>query len=1800
MTTDLKTSLLVNQQVPEYVRDEHPTFIAFLEAYYEFLETKQGTQNNDLVTQAKKLKNISDVDDSIEEFEQSFYNTYGSLIPLDVQSDKALLFKHLLPLYRIKGSESSFKLLFRLLFGEDIDVILPRNNVLKTSNSKWVIDNKLRINTDVYTQYVGDGSTKEFILAQVVSASEIAVYINDVEQSNSFFLKREYRKIIFNTAPANGSVIRVVYENFNEKLLQNRKVTGLTSGASAIIELSSRRIISDALNLGLPIELLINAGSLEGTFLNGEFVSIPIIDDDGILLDVRASTFSIVKQVNIINPGFNYKVGDPVFINGGNATSNAVATVESVFSGAIDRVLVFHGGATFTNASSISVSGNGNSVFTIVVDGIDQSGVNAANTFIVSTDTVATFNGSIHAANTRIDAADYGFPNANIPTGENLTTRIIDSLSYDVLQVGPITNVKVLYADVSESVPILDAFGASYGSFVAPNSVRTVKSLGTIARFKINDGGLGYGVGDEIVFGSNPSMTFGQAAAAVVTKVAANGYIQRIEVANTRVSGTASIVTSGVVVSGIDTKFTTELKVGDTIDINNQSRVIATITDPVTMSVTQPWTYTSTNKKIGVFNYYPKGGFGYVQNKFPKITVSSPGGFNANVEIDSIASDNEQLQGSASLFPGAILKIKILVPGSGYQFIPIATAISDAGNGAVLDPQIERSYLSADGRWTTSDSLLSTPERKIAGREYYVDYSYVISSKVEFYKYKKILKDLLHPVGFVKYAEYQKANSFSSTIDVQTSNEVELSGRVNVSNGSVVVTGFSTKFNIANQKNILTRGSRIAVNGELRVVNTIVSNTVLITSANLSDIWIANSGSGYSNGYLNISNGGGTITSLTIGYEGIGYSNGILLFTDADQSISAIANCEVFPSNGALRRVTLTRGGLFSNRPIALPDSYEANVISNGTITINNPGAGYSNGFLNFSDGDPLRIANARIEVFPSNGGIRTITTVDSGLYRGPGFPTVIPNTSPNVVVFKVNVTSNGLGHSNGVLTFAGGGSSNRAAQVAVEVNANGSIVSTTILDSGLYTSAVNVASITANTGATGVNSFVIFSGGGVSNTPANARIFVNTAGYIINVVVNANGTYTSLPTANANTGNGVLTITGNSTIYATVNNTPKHLLSIASNTVTLFNVTNVSANTAAVGANGYVIFSGGGVSNTPANARIFVNTAGYILNVVITSNGSYTSTAPTAIIPTSFNVTNITANTGATGINSFVVFTEGGSYITPANARIFVNTAGYIINVVITSNGSYTSPPIATPNTGNGVLTVTTNTVFTNASLTVTTNTRFSNTPGRAIANGYLVFTGGSPVINANVSYEVFPNTGVIRSFTVNQVGLYRTTPNVAPNSVPYSITEVYPTDGGSGYANGYIVLQGGGPIMNGNTSINDFTLNVTSIIANSGATGVNSFVIFSGGGVSNTPANARIFVNTQNYIVNVVVNANGTYSGPPTATVNTGNGVLTISSNISSNANTGYATTNANVQIIVNSTGAIIRTIITNVGLYANVFNVNLNGAVESIVANSGARTVNSWITLSNPQTYGNTRLNSNVANARIFVNTAGYVVNVAVFANGIYYGTPIVTNLRYYENTVSVPSGSGGLNGQTSNAAFIITMGPSTIYAANGVSQNGSGARFRISYNANTLNVANIAATLVSNTLYTATFALTANSNSTTNAAFTVYPVSNVETKANITVGFTGQNTPANVSVQVDANGSIQKLTINTQGNYYYPPDITPNSAGTGADLRINNKGIFTQTANNQSLVVFKKDPVVFTTEDSNYMIATEKGAIIILES
>ena len=829
--SDNKVSLLINRQVPEFVREEYPVFISFLEAYYEFLENKQGTKKNDLLTKAKELKDISDVDISINDFEEQFLNTYASYLPKDAQVDKALLIKNVLPLYLAKGNEKSFKLLFRMLFNDEVDIILPRNNVLKASDGKWTVDNILRIETDVRSVYTASGNTT-FILAQQINTDEALVYVGGVLKTyaTDYYIRKESKKLIFNSAPTTNSEIKVVYTNFDVAILKDRKVTGKTSGATALIERAVKRIITDRLNLGFPFELFINDKTLVGSFSGGEEVQTDIIDDNGNLITITADTFSIVNKINVVNGGANYNVGDIAIVTGGGSIDDATAIVDDIVEGYIDGIVLNYGGAGFQLNGDIAVSGISPFSLDLAIDGLDTSGIanSTLDTFTASTDVISDY------ASTLISAADYGFPTTLITAGENVSTVIADALSYSTISnLGPITNVIVLFSNTATSIsPTLDANSPTFPAGTTAYDIKDFKSVG---RIKINSGGLYYRVGDEVVVGSNPPGTFGRGAAAAVKAVAANGAITQIEIQPSRVSGTANITNNSPFIVGTGTQFGTEIRVGDRIIINNESRYVNSISSSTTANVNVNWTSAATTKNVGKYGDYFVGGQGYTQGNFPALTISSSNvtATGANVQISALMGDGESITPFiGNTQPGQIITIKVVSGGSGYKYIPQVDLTGSGNKLATASATIEDVYIGLPGRWTTSDSILSTSERKLQGRNYYVDYSYITASTTEFTKYKKILKQLLHPAGFVNYSDLNEYVSFTAnTINISTTSANAISGTINVANGSIYVTGMNTKFNVANTKGTLTIGSNIAVNGIIRTVSTIISNTNLSVSS---------------------------------------------------------------------------------------------------------------------------------------------------------------------------------------------------------------------------------------------------------------------------------------------------------------------------------------------------------------------------------------------------------------------------------------------------------------------------------------------------------------------------------------------------------------------------------------------------------------------------------------------------------------------------------------------------------------------------------------------------------------------------------------------------------------------------------------------------------------------------------------------------------------------------------------------------------------------------------------------------------
>ena len=128
---------------------------------------------------------------------------------------------------------------------------------------------------------------------------------------------------------------------------------------------------------------------------------------------------------------------------------------------------------------------------------------------------------------------------------------------------------------------------------------------------------------------------------------------------------------------------------------------------------------------------------------------------------------------------------------------------------------------------------------------------------------------------------------------------------------------------------------------------------------------------------------------------------------------------------------------------------------------------------------------------------------------------------------------------------------------------------------------------------------------------------------------------------------------------------------------------------------------------------------------------------------------------------------------------------------------------------------------------------------------------------------------------------------------------------------------------------------------------------------------------------------------------------------------------------------------------------------------------------------------------------------------------------------------------------------------------------------------------------------------------------FGVSNAQTNAVITLGFVGQNTAANANVEVynnssglmplgTVNGAIRRIVITANGEYYYPPTITPNSSGTGGLITLSNDsiGIFTQTANLQTMIIHQAPSIILaenyyqlTTDDDFELLAIDSETDVI---
>lgn len=203
MSNKAKLSNIVQRQFPEHIRETYPVLVEFVKLYYEFMQDSYATE----------LEKIRDIDTSLDEFIDNFKSELAKNVPLNNVNDKRLLLKNIRDFYLARGSEESYKFLFRTLFEKEAELFYPSTQILRVSDGKWKQDVSifLRVTGTTQTLFPLEGK----FITITTSTKVITTYVSNVAEYESdifeVFIEREYQNNITVGSIASVTVDNVTY-----------------------------------------------------------------------------------------------------------------------------------------------------------------------------------------------------------------------------------------------------------------------------------------------------------------------------------------------------------------------------------------------------------------------------------------------------------------------------------------------------------------------------------------------------------------------------------------------------------------------------------------------------------------------------------------------------------------------------------------------------------------------------------------------------------------------------------------------------------------------------------------------------------------------------------------------------------------------------------------------------------------------------------------------------------------------------------------------------------------------------------------------------------------------------------------------------------------------------------------------------------------------------------------------------------------------------------------------------------------------------------------------------------------------------------------------------------------------------------------------------------------------------------------------------------------------------------------------------------------------------------------------------
>lgn len=134
-------SMFTDSMFPSFMGNDGSLLLKFVEYYFEWLSEIDGA-----IDVNRKILQYNDIDTVPDKFMHFLRNEFMKSIPAKTGVDERFLLKHIKDFYKAKGSELAYRLLFRILYNEQISFYYPGRDILRASDGRWVIDRSIKVN----------------------------------------------------------------------------------------------------------------------------------------------------------------------------------------------------------------------------------------------------------------------------------------------------------------------------------------------------------------------------------------------------------------------------------------------------------------------------------------------------------------------------------------------------------------------------------------------------------------------------------------------------------------------------------------------------------------------------------------------------------------------------------------------------------------------------------------------------------------------------------------------------------------------------------------------------------------------------------------------------------------------------------------------------------------------------------------------------------------------------------------------------------------------------------------------------------------------------------------------------------------------------------------------------------------------------------------------------------------------------------------------------------------------------------------------------------------------------------------------------------------------------------------------------------------------------------------------------------------------------------------------------------------------------------------------------------------------